>query len=173
MLWEYLEWDTAAEGVSYFRWRRPKLSEAEEDLLSGVRALFSLVRVSRSREPSSQLLRNDSRTRYTLDELRMHPYFYDSKGRNAFDEILREAAADTYGEAFDFVRPFCFADLRPPSTAAPSTFLDVIHLPGPTPASIIFTPIHDFYDPYCDDFNQFGWINHRGIWSSHCDPERD
>lgn len=38
-LWEYLQWDTALEGVSYFRWRRPKLSEAEEDLLSGVRAI--------------------------------------------------------------------------------------------------------------------------------------
>ena len=24
------------EGVSYFHWRRPKLSELEEDLLSGV-----------------------------------------------------------------------------------------------------------------------------------------
>ncbi|KAF9645227.1 kinase-like protein [Thelephora ganbajun] len=78
VLWEYLEWDTAAEGVSYFRWRRPKLSQAEEDLLSG-------------------LLRKDPRTRYALDELRMHPYFFDSKGRNVFDEILREATAGIYG----------------------------------------------------------------------------
>jgi len=129
-LWDYLDWDTAVEDVSYFRWRRPKLSEAEEDLLSG-------------------LLRKDPRTRYTLDELWTHPYFFDSKGCNVFDEILQEAAADTY--------------------ATPSTFLDV-RLPGPTASSIIFTPIHDFYDPYCGDFNQFGWINHRGIWSSHYDP---
>jgi hypothetical protein len=41
----------------------------------------------------------------------------------------------------------------------------------PPAASIIFTPTHDFYDPYRGDFNQFGWINHRGIWSSHCDPQ--
>jgi len=62
----------------------------------GYARFISLVRVSCSRE-SSQLLSNDPRTRYTLDELRMHPFFFDSKGRNAFDEILREAAADTYG----------------------------------------------------------------------------
>ena len=61
-------------------------------------------------------------------------------------------------------------NLRPPSTATPSAFLD-IHLPAPTPASVIFAPTHDFYDPYCGDFNQFGWINHRGIWSSHHDPQ--
>lgn len=42
MLWEYLQWDTGAKGVSYFRWRRPKLSEVEEDLLSGVRAIHFL-----------------------------------------------------------------------------------------------------------------------------------
>lgn len=100
----------------------------------------------------------------------MHPYFFDSKGRYAFDEILREAAADNYCETFSSFYPLHFTDLRFPSTATPSTFLDV-HLPGPTPASIIFTPTHDFYDPYCDDFNQFGWINHRGIWSSHCIPQ--
>jgi len=129
-LWEYLEWNAAAEGVSYFHWRWPKLSEAEEDLLSG-------------------LLNKDPRTRYTLDELYMHPYFIDSKGRNVFDEVLREAAADTY--------------------ATPSTFLDAT-LPGPTLASVIFTPIHDFYDPYRGDFNEFGWINHRGIWSDCCTP---
>ena len=41
MLWDYLEWDTAVEGVSYFRWRRPKLSELEEDLLSGVCGVHS------------------------------------------------------------------------------------------------------------------------------------
>ena len=43
MLWEYLEWDTdtAAEGVSYFRWRRPKLSELEEELLSGACGVHS------------------------------------------------------------------------------------------------------------------------------------
>lgn len=124
-LWEYLEWDAAEEGMSYFRWRRPKLSDVEVDLLSG-------------------LLNIDPRTRYTLDELHSHPYFFDSKGRNVFDEVLREAAADTY------------ATVPPP-----------LDLPGPTAASVIFTPIHYFYDPYCGDFNQFGWINHRGIWSDH------
>ena len=60
-------------------------------------------------------------------------------------------------------------DLPPLSAATPQTFLDV-HLPGPTASSVIFAPTHDFYDPYCGDFNQFGWINHRGIWSSNCDP---
>lgn len=98
----------------------------------------------------------------------MHPYFFDSKGRNAFDEILREAAADSYGETVSSLCSLRFVELHRPSTAAPQTFTDV-HLPGPTSASIIFTPTHDFYDPHCDDFNQFGWINHRGIWSSYCD----
>ena len=157
------------EDVSYFRWRRPKLSEAEEDLLSGVSTVYFFLRVSRSCE-SSQLLRKDPRTRYTLDELRMHPYFFDSKGRNAFDEILREAAADTCGETLSFLCPLRPTDIHPSLVVTPSTFPDV-RLPGPSAASIIFTPIHDFYDPYCDDFNQFGWINHRGIWSSHCDPQ--
>ena len=102
------------EDVSYFRWRRPKLSEAEEDLLSGVRAVHFSLRVSRSRE-SSQLLRRDPRTRYTLDELRTHPYFFDSKGRNVFDEILREAAADTYGETLPLLAryvPLIFIPLQ-------------------------------------------------------------
>ena len=90
------------EDVSYFRWRRPKLSEAEEDLLSGVRAVHLSLRVSRSCK-SSQLLRKDPRTRYTLDELRMHPYFFDNKGRNVFNEILQEAAADTYGDTLSFL----------------------------------------------------------------------
>ena len=100
------------EDVSYFRWRRPKLSEAEEDLLSGVRAIHFSLRVLRSCE-SSQLLRKDPRTRYTLDELRMHPYFFDSKGRNVFDEILQEAAADTYGETLSFLCLLHSADIPP------------------------------------------------------------
>ena len=51
-LWEYLEWDSAAMGVSYFRWRLPKISEVEEDLLSGVRGIcfshpsFTLTRIT-------------------------------------------------------------------------------------------------------------------------------
>ena len=68
-----------------------------------------------------------------------------------------------------FVSVVHFIDIHPPPTATPPTFLDV-HLPGPTSASIIFTPTHVFYDPYRGDFNDFGWINHRGIWSSHCEP---
>ena len=99
----------------------------------------------------------------------MHPYFTDNKGRNAFDEILREAAVDAYGQTLPFVSVLRFIDIHLPPTATPPTFLDV-HLPGPTPASIIFTPTHDFYDPHSSDFTDFGWINHRGIWSSHCDP---
>ena len=105
-LWEYLEWDAAVEGVSYFRWRRPKLSDAEEDLLLGVRA-FSLSLDSHAHE-LSQLLDHDPRTRYTLDELRVHPYFFDNKGRNVFDEVLREAAADNYGRSFSFHSPNTF-----------------------------------------------------------------
>lgn len=68
---------------------------------------------------------------------------------------------------FLFIRQIHFVDLHLPLTATPHTFLDASVL-GPTPASIVFTPIYDFYDPYCDNFNQFGWINHRGIWSDHC-----
>ncbi|KDQ56867.1 hypothetical protein JAAARDRAFT_303656 [Jaapia argillacea MUCL 33604] len=58
---EYMDWNRLVEGISYMQFVAPDLTVEEESLISG------LLRVSPS-------------TRFSILDLRKHPYFYDSSG---------------------------------------------------------------------------------------------
>lgn len=135
---EYRKWDVSAKGSSYFQWKaESSLTKDEDDLISG-------------------LLRKNPQKRYSVSDLRNHPYFLNKRGDNIFTEVERKSK--TSGE---YIRTRTSEQsLTAFSLTAKISYLLEEDM-QPIDTCTTYRPSADPYVFDSPEFFQFAWTNPR------------